>query len=53
MLQQLALWKIETIVDVKRQKQPPMGVLKIFIEMFGKLNKFLLNLRFCSFEIFC
>ena len=23
MLQQIALWKIETLVDVKRQKQPP------------------------------
>ena len=36
-----ALWKIETIVDVKRQKQPPRGVLKIFIEIFGKLKGFL------------
>ena len=24
-----ALWKIETILDVKRQKQPPRGVLII------------------------
>ena len=23
MLQQIALWKIETLVDVKRQRQPP------------------------------
>ena len=37
----VALWKIETIVDVKRQKQPPRGVLKIFIQIFGKLNGFL------------
>ena len=36
-----ALWKIETIVDVKRQKQPPRGVLKIFIEIFCKLKGFL------------
>ena len=35
------LWKIETIVDVKSQKQKPRGVLKIFIEIFGKLNGFL------------
>ena len=35
------LWKIETIVDVKHQKQPPRGVLKIFIEILGKLNGFL------------
>ena len=38
-----ALWKIETIVDVKRQNQPP-------IEMFRKLNGLLLNLHFCSFN---
>ena len=32
-----AFWDIETIVDVKRQKQPPKGVL----EIFGKINGFL------------
>ena len=47
-----ALWKIETIVDLKRQKQPPRCVLKIFIGMFRKLNGFLLNSRFYSFIIF-
>ena len=47
-----ALWKIETIVDVKYQKQPPRGVLKILVEMFHKLNSFLLNSHFCSFQIF-
>ena len=47
-----ALWKIETIVDVKRQKQPLLSVLKILIEMFRKLNGFLLNSHFCSFKIF-
>ena len=47
-----APWKIEAIVDAKRQKQPPVGVLKIFIEMFGKLDGFFLNSRFCSFIIF-
>ena len=36
-----ALWKIETIVYVKHQKQPSRGVLKIFIEIFGKLNALL------------
>ena len=36
-----ALWNIEDIVDVKRQKLPPKGILKIFIEIFGKLNGFL------------
>ena len=41
-----ALWKIETKVDVKCQKQPRRGVVKIFIEMFGKSN------FFCSFKIF-
>ena len=35
------LWKTETIVDVKHQKQPPRDVFKIFIEIFGKLNGFL------------
>ena len=35
------LWKVETIVDVKRQRRPPRGVLKILIEIFGKLNRFL------------
>ena len=40
-----ALWKIETIVDVKRQKQPPMG-FKIFIEMLGKLKITLLAFLF-------
>ena len=29
-----ALWKIETIVDFKRQKQPPRGVLKIFRDIW-------------------
>ena len=43
MLNNFALWKIETIVDVKRQMQPPENVLKILIEMFRKLNGFLLN----------
>ena len=33
-----ALWKTETTVDLKRQKQSPRGVLKIFIEIFGKLK---------------
>ena len=28
-----ALWKIEIIVDVKYQKQPPRGALKIFVEV--------------------
>ena len=41
-----ALWKIETIVDVKPQKLPPKGVLKILVGMFHKLNEFLLNSRF-------
>ena len=41
-----ALWKNETVVDVKRQKQPPRGVLKIFIEILRKLNGFLLNSLF-------
>ena len=36
-----ALWKIETIVDVEGQKQSPRGILKIVIEIFCKLNKFL------------
>ena len=36
-----ALLKIETIVDVKCQEQPSRGVLNIFIEIFGKLNRFL------------
>ena len=26
------------MVDLKRQKQSPRGVLKIFIEIFGKLK---------------
>ena len=41
-----AIWKIETIVDVKCQKQPLRGAVKIFIEMFGKSN------FFCTFKIF-
>ena len=36
MLQQIALWKIETLVDVKRQRQPP-----------GRGGS-----SFCSFKIF-
>ena len=35
-----ALWRIETIGDVKRQKQPPRGVLKLVLEVFFKLNGF-------------
>ena len=34
MLQQIALWKIETLVDVKRQKQPPGkggGRVRVFV----------------------
>ena len=35
MLQQIALWKIETLVDVKRQKQPPGkgggGGVRVFV----------------------
>ena len=46
------LGKIGTIVDVKRQKQPPRGVLKTFVEVFRKLNGFLINSRFFSFRIF-
>ena len=43
MLQQLTtvFWKIEAVVDVKCQKQPSRRVLKIFIEIFGKLIGFL------------
>ena len=47
-----SLWKTETIVDVKRQKQPPWSVRKISMKMFRKLNGFLLNSSFCSFKIF-
>ena len=36
-----ALWKIETIVAVKRQKQSSRGILQVFIEMFCKLKAFL------------
>ena len=36
-----AFRNIETIVDVKRQKQPPKGALEIFIEIFGTINGFL------------
>ena len=32
------VWKTEIILDGKRQKQPPMGVLKMS-EIFGKLSK--------------
>ena len=28
-LQKVVMWKIETVVDVKRQKGPPRGVLKV------------------------
>ena len=48
----IALWKVETIVDVKRQKQSQQSVLKILIETFYKLNGLSLNSRFCSFGIF-
>ena len=37
---------------MKRQRQPLWSVLKILIEMFRKLNGFLLNSRFCSYKIF-
>ena len=35
------LWKIETIVDVKHEEQPPRSAFKPFIEILGKLNGFL------------
>ena len=41
MLQQIALWKIETLVDVKRQKQPP-----------GRGGGGVEGSSFCSFKIF-
>ena len=45
------VWKIETI-NVKRQKQPPIGILKMFVEVFHKLNGSCVNSLFCSFRIF-
>ena len=43
MLNNFDIWKIETTADVKRQMQPPKSFLKVLIEMFRKLNGFLLN----------
>ena len=47
-----ALWKIETIVAAKRQKQPFRGVLQVFVELLPKLKGILLNSCFFSFRIF-
>ena len=47
-----ALWKFETTVAVKRQKQPSRGILQVFVEMFRKSKVFLLKSRLWSFRIF-
>ena len=47
-----ALWKIETIVAAKRQKQPFRGVLQVLVELLPKLKGILLKSCFFSVRIF-